>query len=91
MSYKRSFQDSSYNLLYSRTALKDIQKLDQVVKKRIRKKIEDYSQNPFSQAKKLSAQIGSFRWRVGNYRIIFDIEGDNILILRIGHRKEVYT
>ena len=80
----------SYNLLYSKTALKDIQKLDQVVKKRIKKKIEDYSQNPFSQAKKLSEKIGSFRWRVGNYRIIFDVQGKKILILRVGHRREIY-
>lgn len=80
----------SYNLLYSKTALKDIQNLDHVAKKRIKKKIEDYSGNPFFHAKKLSEQIGSFRWRVGNYRIIFDIQGKNILILRIGHRREIY-
>lgn len=81
----------SYNLLYSKTALKDIKNLDRVVKKRIKKKLEDYSQNPFSHAKKLSGPIGSFRWRVGNYRIIFDTQGKNIFILRIGHRKEIYT
>ncbi len=31
-----------------------------------------------------------YRYRVGNYRILFDIEGENIVILHIQHRKEVY-
>ncbi|PIR80217.1 MAG: hypothetical protein COU25_01320 [Candidatus Levybacteria bacterium CG10_big_fil_rev_8_21_14_0_10_35_13] len=27
---------------------------------------------------------------MGNYRIIFDVDKNNIVILRIGHRKEIY-
>lgn len=91
MAYKRSFQGSPYKLLYSKSAFKDIQNLDNVVKKRIKKKIEEYSKNPFSYAKKLiDSRMGNFRWRIGNYRIIFDIADKNIIILRIGHRKEIY-
>lgn len=34
--------------------------------------------------------LGSYRFRVGDYRIIFDIEGTTIKIIRIGHRREIY-
>lgn len=81
----------SYTLLYTKTVVKDIQKLDTIVKRKIKNKIERYSQNPVRFAKKLTnSQIGTFRWRIGNYRIVFDIDGDKIIILRIGHRREIY-
>jgi len=28
--------------------------------------------------------------RLGDYRVIFDIEGEDIVILRVGHRRDVY-
>ena len=81
----------SNKLLYTKTACQDIQKLDVVVKKRIKKKLEEYIKKPLFSAKKLTnSTIGSYRWRVGNYQIVFDIDKDNIVILRIGHRKEIY-
>lgn len=79
------------DLFYSNTAFEDIKKLDVVVKKRIKKKIELFSINPLLYSKRLiNSLIGNFRWRVGNYRIIFDMEKDKIIVLRIGHRREIY-
>lgn len=81
----------AYELIYTRTAAKDIEKLDTVVKKKIRKKLEEYSENPRLYAKKLiSKEIGTYRWRIGDYRVVFDIDGEIIVILRVGHRKEIY-
>lgn len=80
-----------FKLLYTKSAFKDIQKLDSVAKKKIKKKIEAYSKNPLSFAKKLvSPLIGNYRWRIGNYRVVFDIDKNKIIILRIGHRREIY-
>jgi len=80
-----------YKLVYTKNAFKDIKKLDPVVKKRIKKKVEFYSQKPVIYGKRLLKRfLGCYNWRIGNYRIIFDIKGKNIIILRIGHRKEVY-
>jgi mRNA interferase RelE/StbE len=80
-----------YNILYTKTAVSDIKQLDIVVKKRLKKKIETFAKNPIKHAKKLiHFSIGSYRWRVGDYRIIFDIEGKNLVILRIRHRRESY-
>jgi len=81
----------SYKLLYTTTAYKDIKKLDIVAKKRIGKKIEEYSKDPLSTSKRLTnSSIGTYRWRIGNYRIIFDLDDKNIVILRVGHRREIY-
>ena len=81
----------AYKLIYTKTAFHDIQKLDNVAKKRIKKKLEELSKNPMSLSKKLiNSSIGTYRFRVGNYRIVFDIYKQNIVILRVGHRREIY-
>lgn len=81
----------SFRVVYTKTAAEDIRKLDPVAKKRIKNKIEIYLQSPLTYAKKLTdLKIGTYRWRAGNYRIVFDIDGKNIVILRVGHRREIY-
>ena len=81
----------NYTLLYSKSAAKDIKELDAIVKRRLKKKLEVYILKPLYYAKKLTDNdIGTYRWRMGNYRIVFDIDGKNIVILRIGHRREIY-
>jgi mRNA-degrading endonuclease RelE of RelBE toxin-antitoxin system len=38
----------------------------------------------------MSAEIGQFRWRVGNYRIRYDISGRDVIILRVIKREDAY-
>ena len=33
---------------------------------------------------------GCYRVRTGDYRVVFEVEGDTITILRVSHRKDVY-
>jgi mRNA interferase RelE/StbE len=40
--------------------------------------------------KKLSGRDGEYRIRVGNYRVVFELAGDEATILEVGHRREVY-
>lgn len=80
-----------YKLLYTKTAFGDIQRLDFIARKRIKLKLEEYMLKPLFNAKKLTnSSIGSYRWRIGNFRVVFDIHGKDIVILRIGHRREIY-
>jgi mRNA interferase RelE/StbE len=80
-----------YKLIYTQRAIRDINKLETNFKERIGKTLLRYQANPFKHAEPLSdSNLGSYRFRVGNYRIIFDVEGDKIIILRVGHRKEIY-
>jgi len=68
--------------------LKKIQKQDRVI---ILKKLYSLKGNPFSQLKKLK---GSRLWRLRilKYRVIIDVivSGKKIIVLRIGHRKNIY-
>lgn len=81
-----------YELLYSQTALKQLEKLEKNVQQRILRALERLRIRPESyNIKKLTGMLG-YRFRVGDYRVIFDIEKDKlqILILQVGHRKNIY-
>lgn len=81
----------SFKIIYTKSAVKDIKKLDPVAKKRIRKKLDKFAGNPLQYGKKLiDSSLGDYRWRMGNYRIVFDVHGQTIVILRAGHRRDVY-
>jgi len=81
----------SYDLVYTQRAIRDVEKLDPKIKKRLGKILLRYKEEPFRYAEKLrDPKLGSYRFRIGDYRIIFDIEDNEIVVLRIGHRKEIY-
>ncbi len=80
-----------YKIVITRRALKDLKNIDSETKKRIAIKLKEYAREPFKHARKLSNhKIGGYRFRIGDYRVIFDVDGDNIVVLRIGHRKSIY-
>ena len=81
----------SFELVYTRRAARDIRKLDEQTRKRIGRALLRFRESPLDPAEKLTdARIGSYRLRVGDYRVVFDIEGKDIVILRVGHRREIY-
>jgi mRNA interferase RelE/StbE len=80
-----------YKVVLTKKALKDLEKIDATVKTRIGNKLKNLMSDPLSDSKKLSnTVIGTYRFRIGDYRVIFDIEDDKVIILRIGHRKDIY-
>lgn len=82
-----------YSYVFKPQAVKDLKRLPKSTQVRIFKKLDFYvsKDNPLSFADRLiNFEIGSFRFRVGDYRIIFDFEDDTIIILTLGHRKEIY-
>jgi len=80
-----------YRIVYTKRAAKDISKLDSETKKRIREAMERYAETPLNYARKMiDPSLGTYRFRIGDYRVIFDLEDDKIIILRVGHRREIY-
>jgi mRNA interferase RelE/StbE len=80
-----------YELVYTQRAVKDIQKLDAQIKARLGKTLLRYKEAPLDFAEGLTdPAIGTYRFRIGDYRVIFDIEGHDIVVLRVGHRREIY-
>jgi len=80
-----------YKLIFEKKALQDLNKLDAQIKKRIWNKLQECKENPFRFLKPI-IQIKGFKLRVGDYRIIIDVqEKIKILnIIKIGHRKNIY-
>jgi mRNA interferase RelE/StbE len=82
-----------YRLLFTARARKDIDRLDTVVKKRLRQALETkLARAPLQHGTKLvkSNLVGEYRFRVGDYRVIYDLEARDIIVLRVQHRREVY-
>jgi len=80
-----------YKIVYTKRAEKDISKLDWEAKVEIKKALERYAEDPLNYARKMiDIAFGTYRFRVGDYRIIFDIEGNELVILRVGHRRKIY-
>ena len=81
----------SYRLVYTQKAVRDIDRLDAGVKKRIGTTLLRFKDNPLQYAERLTdPELGGYRFRIGDYRVIFDIEGNDIVVLRASHRKEIY-
>jgi mRNA interferase RelE/StbE len=81
----------SYNLVYTHKAAKDIHNIEPRVRKRIGKALLRYKEDPIKYSRKMiNSEHVSYRFRIGDYRVIFDIENDDIVVLRIGHRREIY-
>ena len=85
-----------YKVKYTAQALKTLKKLDKQTTKFllawIEKNLVD-CENPRIHGKGLTAnKSGQWRYRVGDYRIISEIQDNEIiiLILNIGHRKNIY-
>ena len=85
-----------YTVEYSQQAVKNLKKLDKytasLILGWIEKNLVD-CENPRQHGKGLTAnRTGQWRYRVGDYRILADIQDDKIviLILEVGHRREIY-
>lgn len=79
------------NVKIRKSAINDLQKLTIKQKSRIHQKILELQNFPdVSNVKKLTQFEPAFRLRVGDYRILFDVFENTILIGRILHRKESY-
>ncbi len=81
----------AFHYLFTLRALKDLEKFDGSTKTRLRNALLRFQSDPLKHSEKLTdSQLGSYRFRVGDYRIIFDLVESDIVVLRIGHRREVY-
>ena len=87
-----------HKVTYTSNARKDLKSIEKGIADRIIKKIYNYSEqgNPLRYALKVKTpSIGEYRFRVGNYRVFFDVNRKGeikiLLILRIKHRREAYS
>ncbi len=79
-----------YRLAFKPRVRKDLRPLPSEDVRRVLEKIEALSHDLTGDVKKLTNQTPEYRLRVGNYRVLFEIEGDTILVYRVVHRREAY-
>lgn len=83
-----------FTILFARSARKELESLPNEGVHKIFSTIEKLSFNPFPNGcKKLKGEKNLWRIRVGDYRIIYSVYTDTLIIdiIRIRHRKEVYN
>jgi len=80
-----------YNIIFSQKAERFLDKLNDLDKERIIRALERIRIRPENFLKKLVGESG-YKFRVGDYRLFIDLNHDNLLIMviEIGHRKNVY-
>jgi mRNA interferase RelE/StbE len=85
---------SKYSVQLTSHAVKDLKKLTPSIRQKIIKQIQALSSNRFPPQFKalVGKNVAQYRLRVGDYRILYDVyEVEQvILILRLGHRKDIY-
>lgn len=81
-----------WTLRYAASAARALRKLDPQVQRRLKAALEELANDP-ERGKPLQLTLRGLRsWRTGDYRIVYRIVADRIeiLVLAVGHRREVY-
>lgn len=84
-----------YRVVFKKSAVKELNSLPDRVRQRVLDAVQLLSLNPYTellQIKKLKGADSLYRFRLGEYRVIYTIEGKllKITVIKIGHRREVY-
>ena len=83
----------SFRIKFKRSAEQDIRRIDRKLIPDILTKIEALADNPFPrQSLKLSGAETTYRLRIGDYRVIYNVDASrkSIIVHHIRHRREVY-
>lgn len=83
----------TYKIEWKRSATKDLRKLPRQMISKIVAAVDNLSSNPYPPGvRKLVTTENSYRIRIGDYRVLYNIVENRLIIevIRVGHRKDVY-
>lgn len=80
----------TYQIEFTPRAVKDLQQLPSMQRQRIMTRIEALEDGLSGDVKRLTDFTPEYRLRVGDYRVLFEVESSNVVIYRILHRKDAY-
>ena len=82
---------TAFEIIWSEPAMRQLRKLDGTVARRIVERVGELREKPYRLVTKLGYSP-YYRLRVGDYRVILDVEGATlrILVLKVGHRWTIY-
>ena len=79
-----------YLIEFKPRAVKDLQSLSKQMQGKILEKIQSMENDLAGDVKKLTNYTPEYRLRVGNYRVLFEIEDSNIVVYRVKSRDKAY-
>ena len=79
-----------YDVQLKPAAVKDIKGMPTGIQSRVLAKIEAMSTDLRGDVKRLTGFTSEYRLRVGDYRVLFEIEGRSVVVYRVRHRREAY-
>jgi len=82
-----------YTIEFTTSGAREFKALERPIQRRVATRIDALARDPFPPgSKKLQGEPDHYRIRVGDYRVIYRVEGKRvaILIVKIGHRRDVY-
>lgn len=81
-----------YKIAFEKRVVRDLKKIPREAVTRILESVEKLSENPFPPACKKLKGRDAWRIRIGDYRVIYGVKSGElmILIIKIGHRKDIY-
>jgi len=80
-------------IIFSERARREWNRLERTIQNQLRERLSLYleSGQALNFAERLhGSELGGYRFRVSDYRIVFEVEGDTIHVLRVGNRKDIY-
>lgn len=89
----RPWPDVTYRVDFAPAAVRQLRKLDPVARRRIQAVVELLATEPWpAGAKKLVGGDGEWRVRTGDYRVVYEIHDQVLLVLvvAVGHRRDIY-
>lgn len=82
-----------FDYQFTKTSLKRFKKLPKDIQIRIIRKLDFFCSqgDPIGFAEPLiKSSLGEYRFRIGNYRVLFDVEGEILVIHDVENRKDIY-
>jgi mRNA interferase RelE/StbE len=80
-----------YEIEFKPRAVKDLQSLPRSMSQRIVEKIEALRTDLAGDVKRLTNFTPEYRLRVGDYRVLFEVEASKVIIYRVKHRSDAYN
>lgn len=82
--------DTTYQIQFKPRAIDDLEGMMARDRERALRRIEALSNNLSGDVKRLTNFSPDYRLRVGNYRVLFDVEDATVTIYRVVHRRDAY-
>jgi len=79
-----------FKLIFTNRFVKDFRRLSNQNQLRVRRGLESLKQDPYKGRKLKSTPLGGYRIRVGDIRVLYDIEEENVFLLHVSKREDAY-